>query len=208
MRGISSPGSSFRSSVGRGLAPAVPEGFVLSCRARPPGRAVSVVFRRGFRRLRAASFFPSDGKETNGPGHLLLALGLRKIRANAAPFPRLSLPNQRYRFRETGYLIRPLRGHLPLKGKAGAISKPSPLGEGAERSEADEGDFLKFAAASGSPKGLPCQVRESSLRTAGEGRTPEKTPSAEDQFPPRRGFQRIKIIRTAVKSHTRRSCCS
>ena len=118
MRGISSPGSSFRSSVGRGLAPAVPEGFVLSCRARPPGRAVSVVFRRGFRRLRAASFFPCDGKETNGPGHLLLALGLRKIRANAAPFPRLSLPNQRYRFRETGYLIRPLRGHLPLKGKA------------------------------------------------------------------------------------------
>ena len=27
-----------------------------------------------------------------------------------------------------GYLIRPLRGHLPLKGKAGAISKSSPLG--------------------------------------------------------------------------------
>ena len=27
-----------------------------------------------FRRLRAASFFPSDGKETNGPGHLLLPL--------------------------------------------------------------------------------------------------------------------------------------
>ena len=26
------------------------------------------------------------------------------------------------------YLIRPLRGHLPLKWKAGAISKPSPLG--------------------------------------------------------------------------------
>ena len=31
-------------------------------------------FRRGFRRLRAASFFPSDGKETNGPGHPLLPL--------------------------------------------------------------------------------------------------------------------------------------
>ena len=96
---------------------------------------------------------------------------------------------------------------LPRAGPRPA-RKPSPCkGEGAERSEADEGDFLKFAAASGSPKGLPCQVRESSLRTAGEGRTPEKTPSAVDQFPPRRGFQRIKIIRTAVKSHTRRSCC-
>ena len=29
---------------------------------------------RGLRRLRAASFFPSDGKETNGPGHPLLPL--------------------------------------------------------------------------------------------------------------------------------------
>ena len=83
---------------------------------------------------------------------------------------------------------------LPRAGPRPA-RKPSPCkGEGAERSEADEGDFLKFAAASGSPKGLPCQVRESSLRTAGEGRTPEKTPSAEDQFPPRRGCQRIKRI--------------
>ena len=96
---------------------------------------------------------------------------------------------------------------LPRAGPRPA-RKPSPCkGEGAEHSEEDEGDFLKFAAASGSPKGLPCQVRESSLRTAGEGRTPEKTPSAVDQFPPRRGFQRFKIIRTVVKSHTRRSCC-
>ena len=46
------------------------------------------------------------------------ALALREIGAGAVSQPRLALPNQRYRFRNTGYLIRPLRGHLPLKGKA------------------------------------------------------------------------------------------
>ena len=50
------------------------------------------------------------------PGHW--ALALREIGAGAVSQPRLALPNQRYRFRNTGYLIRPLRGHLPLKGKA------------------------------------------------------------------------------------------
>ena len=47
-----------------------------------------------------------------------LGPGCAKIEAGAVSQPRLALPNQRYRFRNTGYLIRPLRGHLPLKGKA------------------------------------------------------------------------------------------
>ena len=118
-------------------------------------------FHRGFRRLRAATYFahggkvgktppgtapdehfvlivafprtpftgvtPWAGRKTSGaqnlsgglrflPGHW--ALALREIGAGAVSQPRLALPNQRYRFRNTGYLIRPLRGHLPLKGKA------------------------------------------------------------------------------------------
>ena len=70
---------------------------------------------------------PWAGRKTSGaqnlsgglrflPGHW--ALALREIGAGAVSQPRLALPNQRYRFRNTGYLIRPLRGHLPLKGKA------------------------------------------------------------------------------------------
>ena len=51
-----------------------------------------------------------------------------------------------------GYLIRPLRGHLPLKGKAGAISKPSPLG--------------RFPLSGGNvPKGRKCRAQR--MRSVG-----------------------------------------
>ena len=48
---------------------------------------------------------------------------------DSMPAPELAEPTSLVR--NMGYLIRPLRGHLPLKGKAGdSVPKPSPLGEG------------------------------------------------------------------------------
>ena len=41
--------------------------FVLLCRARPPGRAASVVFRGKFRRLRAATCFAHGGSSSQWP---------------------------------------------------------------------------------------------------------------------------------------------
>ena len=58
------------------------------------------------------------------PGHR--ALGLWKIGVGAVPLLRLPFPNQRSRF-------------VSCVGATARVArKPSPLGEGAERSEADE----------------------------------------------------------------------
>ena len=71
------------------------------------------------------------------PGHW--ALGGRKIGTDAVPLLRLGLPNQRSRF-------------VSCVGATLAVArKPSPLGEGAERSEADEGNGPGYKSGSFKP---------------------------------------------------------
>ena len=65
--------------------------------------------------------------------------GIPKIEAGAAPPPRLTLPSQRSRF-------------VFCVGAAARVArKPSPLGEGAERSEADEGNGPGYKSGSFKP---------------------------------------------------------
>ena len=71
------------------------------------------------------------------PGHW--ALGLWKIGVGAVPLLRLGLPSQRSRF--VSCVGAPLA----------AARKPSPLGEGAERSEADEGNGSGYRSGSFKP---------------------------------------------------------
>ena len=68
-----------------------------------------------------------------------LGPGIPKIEAGATPPPRLALPNQRSRF-------------VSCVGATLAVArKPSPLGEGAERSEADEGNGPGYKSGSFKP---------------------------------------------------------
>ena len=136
-------------------------------RARPPGRAAHAIPQgRGMPLLRAGLGPAPTERPDRSP--YFAGAGVLTRPPSVDHNVRRARPSGR-----AAHAIPQGRGvPLPRAGPRPA-RKPSPCkGEGAERSEADEGDFLKFAAASGSPKGLPCQVRESSLRTAGEGRTP------------------------------------
>ena len=68
-----------------------------------------------------------------------LGAGYSKIAAGAVPQPRLALPNQRSRF-------------VSCVGATARVArKPSPLGEGAERSEADEGNGPGYKSGSFKP---------------------------------------------------------
>ena len=68
-----------------------------------------------------------------------LGPGIPKIEAGAAPPPRLTLPSQRSRF-------------VSCVGATARVArKPSPLGEGAERSEADEGTGPGYKSGSFKP---------------------------------------------------------
>ena len=71
-----------------------------------------------------------------------LGPGIPKIEAGAAPPPRLTLPSQRSRF------------VFCVGATARVARKPSPLGEGAERSEADE---VGRGGTPGRPQAFPLQ---------------------------------------------------
>ena len=85
----------------------------------------SAARRRRFRRLRAASFFPGDGKETNGPGHPLLPLRGNPSLAPSGQFT-LRIAGGRLRMDTScpySPTLPPLAfGHLPLTGGVGPRS--------------------------------------------------------------------------------------